>query len=112
MSTSPSPSDATVEKCLHLGHGFHEDERGKVVEILDKIDHRLVGRDADTVRFDLLVNERGSTSQKVTLEGHLAGLPTLVATSKKEEVWAGVADARDELIRQLNDIKTKHEHHH
>jgi len=112
MSTTPSPTDATVEKCLHLGHGFHEDERPKVVEILDKIDHRMVGRDADTVRIDLMVNERDTTAQKVTMEGHIAGIPTIVATSHKEEVWAGVAEARDEFIRQFNDFKTKHEPNH
>ena len=112
MSTTPSPTDATVEKCLHLGHGFHDDERPTVVGILDKIDHRLVGRDEDTVRFDLMVNERESTGQKVTLEGHIGGIPTIVATSNKEDVWVGVADARDEWIRQYNDYKTKHEPKH
>jgi ribosome-associated translation inhibitor RaiA len=112
MSTTPSPSDATVEKCLHLGHGFHEDERSKVVGILDKLDHRLTGVAADRVRLDLHVKERERPGQRVTLEGHVGGLPAIVATSDKADIWVAVADARDEFLRQLNDAKTRREPHH
>lgn len=112
MSTTPSPSDATIEQCLQLGHGFHESERATAVEILDKIDHRLVGQPADAVRFDLMVNDRDGRDQKVTLEGHIAGLPTLVATTHDAEVWVAVARTRDEVLRQLNDLKDKRAPHH
>jgi ribosome-associated translation inhibitor RaiA len=112
MSTTPSPSDATADKCLHLGHGFHEDERERVVGILDKLDHRLVGVEADRVRLEIQVKNRDQSGQKVTLDGQVGSYPAMVATSDKDEVWAAVADARDEFIRQLNDEKTKRQPHH
>lgn len=107
MSTSPSPSDATVDQCLQLGHGFHADERERIVGILDKIDHRLVGEPAERVRFELMVKDREGKDAKTTLECHVAGLPTLVATSHDADVWVAVAHVRDELLRQLNEAKTK-----
>jgi ribosome-associated translation inhibitor RaiA len=112
MSTTPSPSDATVAECLHLGHGFHEDEQDRLVEILDKLDHRLTGTPADRVRLEIQVKERDQAGQKVTLEGQVGGLPAIVATSDKDEVWAAVADARDEFIRQLADEKSRRQPHH
>lgn len=112
MSTTPSPSDATVAECLHVGHGFHEDERERLVGILDKLDHRLTGTPADRVRLDIQVKERDQPSQKVTLEGQVASLPAIVATAGDPEVWAAVAAARDEFIRQLADEKTKRQPHH
>lgn len=111
MSTSPSPSDATVERCLRLGHGFHEDEREKVVGILAKIDHRLVGEPADRVSLELMVKDRESRDPRTTLEARIAGLPQLVATSSEDDVWVAVAEVRDELLRQLGDAKERaHEH--
>jgi ribosome-associated translation inhibitor RaiA len=112
MSTTPSPSDATVAECLHVGHGFHEDERDTLVDILDKLDHRLTGTAADRVRLEIQVKEREHPGQKVTLEGQVGSYPVMVATSDKDEVWAAVADARDEFIRQLNDEKTRRQPHH
>jgi ribosome-associated translation inhibitor RaiA len=107
MSTSPSPSDATVAQCLQLGHGYHADERDKVVEILHKIDHRLVGEPAERVRFDLMVKDREGKDAKTTLECHIAGLPTLVATSHDSDPWVAVAEVREELLRQLKETKNR-----
>ena len=107
MSTTPGPDDATVEKCLHLGHGFHEDERVRVVESIAKIDRHLVGRPADSVRIDLQVKERDTAQQKVTMEAHIAGLPPVVGTAEDADVWSAVGHTRDEVARQLEDLKEK-----
>jgi len=112
MSTTPGPSDATVDRCLRLGHGFHESERPKVVDGLARLDHHLVGQPAEAVHVDLQVKERDSNSQKLTAEVHVAGLPTLVATAKDPDVWVAVAHARDELIRQFEDVRSRREPHH
>ncbi|MFZ4517321.1 MAG: HPF/RaiA family ribosome-associated protein [Microthrixaceae bacterium] len=116
MSTTPGPDDATVAQCLHLGHGFHEDEREKAVEVLDRLDHRLVGEPASGVRLDLHAKDRDQPGQKVTLELHVAGLPTMVGTSEKEELWSAVIQVKDEVLRQLNEAKDKRvdrrEHRH
>jgi hypothetical protein len=97
-----------VEKCLNLGHGFHEYDRDKVVEILDKLDHRFTGIPAETVRLELLVKDREHNDQKVTFEGHVAGMKTVVATSVDADLWVAVAEVRDEFLRQFNAWKEQH----
>ena len=112
MTTTPGPDDATVEKCLHLGHGFHDDERATVVAILDRIDARLVGEPAEGVRLDLHMKDPGQPGRKVTLEGHVAGLPVMVATASDDDTKVALAHVRDELLRQLTDEKSKRQPHH
>jgi ribosome-associated translation inhibitor RaiA len=112
MSTTSDANDATVAACLQLGHGFHEDEREKVLGILDKLDHRLAGESEDKVRLDLMVKDREGRDQKTTLEVHIAGLPLIVGTSHREDIWAALAEVRDDALRQLDDFKKKHQQHH
>lgn len=105
MTTASDP--ATVERCLHLGHGFHEDERSTVVSILDRLDHHMASEEAEHVRLDLHMKDPGQRGRKVTLECHVAGLPEMVATSEEDDTKAALAKVRDELIRQLDDEKSK-----
>lgn len=107
MTTPPSENDATVEKCLILGHGFHEEERDKVCEILHKIDHRLHGTPEDQARLELLVKDRDHNDQKVTLEAGV-GRAHLVATAEDEDIWTAVAHVREEFLRLYNDWRDKH----
>lgn len=112
MTTTPGPDDATVDKCLILGHGFHDDERHTVVSILDRLDHRLVGEAASGVRFDLHMKDPGQPGRKITLECHIAGLPTMVATATDDDTKVALAHLRDEMLRQLTDQKSKRAPHH
>ena len=108
MTTKPSPQDAaSVEKCLILGHGFHEDERAKVCEVLHKIDHRLAGVPEDSAKLEIGVKDRDGNDQKVTLEAGV-GKAHLVATAEDEDVWAAVAHVREEFLRLYNDWADKH----
>ncbi|MCP4436400.1 MAG: HPF/RaiA family ribosome-associated protein [Actinomycetia bacterium] len=106
MTTTPSDTDASVEKCLILGHGFHEDERSKVCEILHKIDHRLHGIPAENAKLEIGVKDRDGKDQKVTLEAGV-GKAHLVATAEDEDVWAAVAHVREEFLRLYNDWADK-----
>lgn len=109
MTTEPSPTDATVEKCLILGHGFHESDRDKVCEVLHKIDHRLHGISEESARFELLVKDRDHNDQKVTLEAGV-GKAHLVATADDEDLWVAVAHVREEFLRLYNDWRDKRSH--
>ncbi len=111
MSTTPGPDDATVEKCLVLGHGFHEDERATVTTILARMDSHLAGQSADQVRLDLHMKEPGQRGRKVTLECHIVGLSPLLATSADDDTKVAIAHIRDEVIRQLDDQKAKRLEH-
>jgi ribosome-associated translation inhibitor RaiA len=83
-----------------------------VVSVLDRLDHRLVGEPADGVRFDLHMKDPGHPGRKITLECHIAGLPTLVATATDDDTLVALAHVRDELLRQLSDEKSKRAPHH
>jgi hypothetical protein len=118
MSTTPSENDATVDACLHLGHGFTEDERPKVVEQLDQINRHLIGRPVDQVTMEIHVKDRDHVDQRVTLEGHVGGLPQIVASHAEDgshdadAVWRLVIRVRQEFIRQLDDLKDERRPHH
>jgi ribosome-associated translation inhibitor RaiA len=107
MSTSPSDTDATVANSLILGHGFHEDERDRVVELLHQIDHRLHGVPEGDAQFEVLVKDRDGKEQKVTLEGRIHSAH-LVATGTDEDVWVALAHVRDEFLRQYNEWRDQH----
>jgi ribosome-associated translation inhibitor RaiA len=109
MTAAADP--ATVDRCLHLGHGFREDERPSVVSILHQLDRHLAAEEAEHVRLDLHVKDAGHPGRKVTLECRIAGLPELVASSDREEMPAALAQVRDELIRQLDDRTSRRRPH-
>ena len=48
----------------------------------------------------------------MTLEGHVAGLPVMVATATDDDTKVALAHVRDELLRQLTDEKSKRQPHH
>ncbi|MCB0953259.1 MAG: hypothetical protein H6517_05385 [Microthrixaceae bacterium] len=105
--TSHQPADqATLEKCLIFGHGFHAKDHKKVLEILHRIDHRLTGLEANQVTLEVMVKDRDHNDQKVTFEGDV-GRAHIVATDGSEDLWAAVAEVRDEFLRQYNDWSDK-----
>lgn len=84
--TNKAPQDpATVEKCLILGHGFHQDDKEAILEILHRIDARINGLSADQVTLELLVKDRDHKDQKVTFETDL-GKAHIVATAEDVDV--------------------------
>ncbi len=108
MSSKTPPADqATLEKCLILGHGFHEGDHDQVMEALHRIDHRLAGLEANRVTLELMVKDRDHNDQKVTLEADI-GKAHLVATEENEDLWAAVAAVREEILRQYNDWSDTH----
>lgn len=108
MTTRDTPDPATIEKCLILGHGFHEDDRAKVLEILHRMESRMNGLSANQVTLELLVKDRDHNDQKVTFEADI-GRSHIVATAEHEDLWAAVAHARDEFLRQHDDWKDTHQ---
>ncbi len=106
--TNNAPKDpATVDKCLILGHGFHEDDKSKVLEIMHRVESRLNGLSANQVTLELLVKDRDGNDQKVTFETDL-GRAHIVATSSDPDLWVAVAHVRDEFLREYADWKDTH----
>jgi ribosome-associated translation inhibitor RaiA len=98
---------STVADSLRLGHGFRNDERARVVDRLSKLDHRLSGMRG--VELELSVKDRDTRKQRMVLEARVPRWQPLVATSTEVEMDDALAEVRDDLLRQLNDNKTRNE---
>ena len=99
----------TVAQRLRLGGGFHPDERDRVVGRLTQLEGRLKAFRPDAVDLTLSVKARGKADQRMVLECRIAGWPTVVGTSTKADLDQALGEVRQELIRQLNDAKTRTE---
>jgi len=102
-------SVSTVAERLRLDGGFAADEREKIVDRMGTLDRRLATFDIDGVDLELSVKERDTPSQKVVLECWIAGWPRTVATSTRANLGDAISEVRDDLVRQLNSLKTRKE---
>lgn len=96
-----------VDERLRLEGGVRQEERPQVVAALSKLDRRLSRFDPAAVELVLKVKERRTPTQSTVLECSVAGWPRLVATSTATELERALAEVRDELSRQLNDVVDK-----
>ena len=55
--------------------------------------------------MELSVKERGKASQRTVLEAWIAGQSRVVATSNEPDLARALLEVRDDLIRQLTDVK-------
>ena len=99
----------TVAESLQLTNGIAPSERGRVVAALGRLDERLRSFPDGSVELRLGVKERGTPSQRTTLEASIAGQPRIVATSSRTDFDAALGEVRDDLIRQITDAKNRTE---
>ncbi|WNV90445.1 HPF/RaiA family ribosome-associated protein [Umezawaea sp. Da 62-37] len=103
-------SDTEVlEQRLRLGNGFSPTDQGRVVYALANLAPHLAGWQPQQVDLALSVKERGQKDQKVTFEAFLAGWPPFVATSHEVELDHALTEVRKEMIRQIEDAKSRRE---
>lgn len=100
---------ATVESSLRINGGVDPSEREQIVEHWTSLNSRLRSFREDQVVLELSVKDRDTAGQHTTLEAIIAGFPRMVATSAEAEIHRALAEVRDDLVRQLNDAKTRHE---
>lgn len=82
-----------------------DDQLGRIEQNLDKIAQRLKRvEDYKEVRAEVRISQNGGTQHKVTIELRY-GRTHLVATCENGKIEAAVREARDELLRQINDRK-------
>lgn len=86
---------------LFLGKGFQESERDRIVDRLSQLNRHLRRFPADATALDLVVKDRDTTSQVVTLELDVPGLPRFVAKSHEPQLRDALADVRHDLIQQI-----------
>jgi ribosome-associated translation inhibitor RaiA len=100
---------ATVESSLRINGGVEPAERDQIVEHWSSLNSRLRSFREDQVVLELSVKDRDTAGQHTTLEAIIAGFPRMAATSSNPEIHRALAEVRDELVRKINDAKTRHE---
>ena len=100
---------ATVADSLTVHGDVHEGDLEKLIDHWSKLDARLRSFDEGTVAMQLFVKDRGTKSQHVTLDVKVDGHAPLVATSSSADLDHAFNEVRDEMIRQLTDMKTKND---
>ena len=105
--TSPHP--ATVADSLTVHGEMHDGDVDKIIDHWAKLDARLRSFDTGTVAMQLFVKDRDTKGQHVTLDVKVDGHEPLVATSSSVDFDHACNEVRDEMIRQLSDMKNKSE---
>ncbi|MDX3659754.1 hypothetical protein PV646_20840 [Streptomyces sp. ID05-26A] len=106
-----SADASVIDQRLHLATGFHASERDWVVERLSALGSRLRSYRDDQVDLEIAVKDREGVDQRVTLQCWLSSAHRqhLIATSSEQELPAALNEVRDELMRQVDDAKTRTE---
>ena len=101
--------NAFRENAIHVGAGFVAKERPRVVETLSTLGPHLGKWDPRDVDLEVSLQDRGGKEQRVTLRTTLPGHPPLVAVAENPDLTRALADAKRELIRQLEHQKAARE---
>jgi ribosome-associated translation inhibitor RaiA len=112
MSTVESGSTSVLDERLRLGTGFGLDDRPWVVKALSGLVPHLSGWRSEKVDLEISVKERDGRDQRITLEAFLGGWSPLVATASDNDLDHAIADVRKELIRQIEDEKSRRDPSH
>ncbi|MGB2922995.1 MAG: hypothetical protein WA944_09310 [Mycobacterium sp.] len=94
-----------TELVVHMGAGFVAKERPHVREALSSLRPHL-GRSANDVSVEVSLQDRGRREQRVTLRTTLPGRPPLVAVAAGADLTRALQEAKNELIRQLEHVRT------
>jgi hypothetical protein len=100
---------AIVAQRLNLATGFLASERGWVSECLSKLGSRLRSFRHDEIDLEIRMKDRQGAEQRVTLECWINCRPRLhlVATSSARDLPAALGEVRNELIRQVDEARTR-----
>ena len=108
-STDNARRDRLDEHSFRLGAGFKEQEREQILEELSALGPHLARWDPSEVEVDVSVRERGGKEQRVTLRAFLPGYPPLVAVGYDRDLMRALAEAKRDLITQIDRHKTERE---
>jgi ribosome-associated translation inhibitor RaiA len=106
-AVSQTPRSGILDDVLRLSGGFAEAERQWVVAALSGLEIHLSRWQPGEMILDVSVKHRDSKEQQVTLRAELAGYPPLVAKAADRDLNRAVAEAKRELIQQIEDGKKR-----
>jgi len=107
-ATENSPA-GTLEERLRLGVGFAAADRLRILGALSALAPHRSGWEHDQVDLEVSLKDAEGPDQKVTLQAWLARRSHLVATSRERDLDHALAAARRDLIRQIEDARSRRE---
>jgi hypothetical protein len=108
-SRTGSPRTGFLGEVLHLSGGFSEVDRPWVLDALSGLEPHLSRWDPAGMIVDVSVKHRDGKEQQVTLRAELPGYPPMVAKAVDRHLDRALAEAKRELIAQIEDEKHKRE---
>jgi ribosome-associated translation inhibitor RaiA len=109
MSGTENSPTSTLEERLRLGAGFAAADRMRILGALAALEPHLSGWEHDQVDLELTLKDTEGPDQKVTLQAWVAGRAHLVATSHERNLDHALAEVRRELIRQIEEERSRRE---
>lgn len=109
MSEIENTRSDVLDEVLRLGAGFADDDRRWVLEALESLVPHLARWDSAKVDVEISLKDRGGKKQQVTLLADLPGYPPVVAKVANQQLDRAIAEAKRELVRQIEDAKGKRE---
>jgi ribosome-associated translation inhibitor RaiA len=109
MSEIENTRSDVLDDVLRLGAGFADDDRRWVLEALESLAPHLARWSSAKVDVEISVKDRGGKEQQVTLLADLPGYPPVVAKAANQQLDRAIAEAKRELVRQIEDAKGKRE---
>jgi hypothetical protein len=92
---------------VRLRGGLSEVDRQRVADDLAPLARRLARWRPEGVEVEVGVKDRGALHQQVTVEVRVPRWPPLVGHGVDRDVDRAVREARDEVIRQIDEEKTQ-----
>ena len=99
----------TMDGRLRLGSGFAAADRQRILGALSALAPHLAGWEPDQVVLEVSLKDAEGPDQKVTLQVWLAARAHLVATSHERDLDHALADVRRDVIRQIEDERSRRE---
>ena len=109
MSGTEYSPTSTLEARLRFGAGFAAADRPRILGALSALEPHLSGWEHDQVDLEVSLKDTEGPDQKVTLQAWLAGRAHLVATSHERDLDHALAEVRRDLIRQIEDERSRRE---
>ena len=109
MSGTENSPTGTLEERLRLGAGFAAADRPRILGGLSALAPHLSGWEHDQVELEVSLKDTDGPDQKVTLQAWLAGRAHLVATSHERDLDHALAEVRRDLIRQIEEERSRRE---
>ena len=109
MSGTENSPARTFEERLRLGAGFGAADRPRILAGLSALAPHLSGWEHDQVDLEVSLKDTEGPDRKVTLQAWLAGRVHLVATSHVRDLDHALAEVRKDLIRQIEEQKSRRE---